>query len=145
MSRNVYNDWKNVSMTSGHFLNGENLILHKSLGETTLTSDLFVHVDLIVVLLLPRDELVDDEEKLRRQSLEVLVEVPLDGEGSEDVVVDQGRPQVGQDACKHTASLVADIEHSTDLTRLPPRDSTLDGRWTRKPSRVQPIYLPHPS
>ena len=31
------------------------------------------------------------------------------------------------------------------LTRLPPtRDSTLDGRWTRKPfglSRVQPIYL----
>ena len=37
-----------------------------------------------------------------------------------------------------------------DLTRLPPRDSTLDGRWTRKPfglSRVQPIYLsvPRPS
>ena len=34
--------------------------------------------------------------------------------------------------------------------RLPPRDSTLDGRWTRKPfglSRVQPIYLsiPRPS
>ena len=39
---------------------------------------------------------------------------------------------------------------SEDLTRLPPRDSTLDGRWTRKPfglSRVQPIYLnvPRPS
>ena len=37
-----------------------------------------------------------------------------------------------------------------DLTRLPPRDSTLDGGWTRKPfglSRVQPIYLsiPRPS
>ena len=37
-----------------------------------------------------------------------------------------------------------------DLTRLPPRESTLDGRWTRKPfglSRVQPIYLsiPRPS
>ena len=36
------------------------------------------------------------------------------------------------------------------LTRLPPRDSTLDGRWTRKPiglSRVQRIYLsiPRPS
>ena len=36
------------------------------------------------------------------------------------------------------------------LTRLPPRDSTLDGRWTRKPfglSRVQPTYLsiPRPS
>ena len=31
-----------------------------------------------------------------------------------------------------------------DLTRLPLRDSTLDGTWTRKPfglSRVQPIYL----
>ena len=30
------------------------------------------------------------------------------------------------------------------LTRLPPRESTLDDRWTRKPfglSRVQPIYL----
>ena len=69
-------------------MTGENLILHKSLGDTTLTSDLFVHVDLIVVLLLPRDELVDDEEKLRRQSLEVLVEVPLDGESSEYVVID---------------------------------------------------------
>ena len=37
-----------------------------------------------------------------------------------------------------------------DLTRLPPRESTLDGRWTRKPfglSRVQTIYLsiPRPS
>jgi hypothetical protein len=37
-----------------------------------------------------------------------------------------------------------------DLTRLPRRDSTLDGGWTRKPfglSRVQPIYLsiPRPS
>ena len=34
-----------------------------------------------------------------------------------------------------------------DLSRLPPRDSTLDGRWTRKPiglSRVQPIYLSIP-
>ena len=36
------------------------------------------------------------------------------------------------------------------LTRLPPRESTQDGRWTRKPfglSRVQPIYLnvPRPS
>ena len=34
-----------------------------------------------------------------------------------------------------------------DLTRLPPRESTLDGRWTRKPfglSRVQPIYLSIP-
>ena len=36
------------------------------------------------------------------------------------------------------------------LTRLPPSDSTLDGRWTRKPfglSSVQPIYLsiPRPS
>ena len=35
----------------------------------------------------------------------------------------------------------------TDLTRFnkfPPKESTLDGRWTRKPfglSRVQPIYL----
>ena len=31
-----------------------------------------------------------------------------------------------------------------DLTRLPPRESTLDGRWTRKPfglSRIQPICL----
>ena len=29
-----------------------------------------------------------------------------------------------------------------DLTRLPPRDSTLDGRWTRKPfglSRVESL------
>ena len=36
----------------------------------------------------------------------------------------------------------------TNLTRLPPRDSTLDGRWTRKPfgiSIIQPIYLPRPS
>ena len=34
--------------------------------------------------------------------------------------------------------------HMKDLTRLPPRESTLDGRWTRKPfglSSVQPIYL----
>ena len=34
-----------------------------------------------------------------------------------------------------------------DLSRLPPRESTLDGRWTRKPfglSRVQPIYLSIP-
>ena len=33
---------------------------------------------------------------------------------------------------------------SQDLTRLPTEESTLDGRWTRKPfglSRVQPIYL----
>ena len=57
--------------------------------DTTLTSDLFIHVDLIVVLLLARDELVDDEEELRRQGLEVLVEVPLDRQGSEYVVVDQ--------------------------------------------------------
>ena len=31
-----------------------------------------------------------------------------------------------------------------DLTRLPPRDSIQDGRWTMKPfglSIVQPIYL----
>ena len=37
--------------------------------------------------------------------------------------------------------------HISTLTRLPPRDSTLDGRWTRKPfglSRVQPIYLSIP-
>ena len=36
------------------------------------------------------------------------------------------------------------LTRDLDLTRLPPRDSTLDGRWTRKPfglSRVQPIYL----
>ena len=43
-----------------------------------------------------------------------------------------------------------DLDLTRDLTRLPPRDSTLDGRWTRKPfglSRVQPIYLsiPRPS
>ena len=34
------------------------------------------------------------------------------------------------------------------LTGLPPRDSTLDGRWTRKPfrlSRVHPIYLSIPT
>ena len=35
-------------------------------------------------------------------------------------------------------------KQKTDLTRLPPRESTLDDRWTRKPfglSRVQPIYI----
>ena len=47
------------------------------------------------------------------------------------------------------ASQIQDLTRQ-DLTRLPPRDSTLNGRWTRKPfglSRVQPIYLsiPRPS
>ena len=35
------------------------------------------------------------------------------------------------------------FDPSLDLTRLPPRESTLDGKWTRKPfglSRVQHIY-----
>ena len=45
-------------------------------------------------------------------------------------------------------SLIQSLTHSHSyLTRLPPRDSTPDGRWTRKPfrlSRVQPIYLSIP-
>ena len=55
------------------------------------------------------------------------------------------------DTRSNTKSCHATTENLTrDLTRLPPRDSTLDGGWTRKPfglSRVQPIYLsiPRPS
>ena len=39
------------------------------------------------------------------------------------------------------------LASALDLTRLPPRGSTLGGRWPRKPfglSRVQPIYLSIP-
>ena len=36
------------------------------------------------------------------------------------------------------------FQNGQNLTRSPPREQTLDGRWTRKPfglSKVQPIYL----
>ena len=44
----------------------------------------------------------------------------------------------------HIQVYLQKIVLSQDLTRLPPRESTLDGRWIRKPfgvSRVYPIYL----
>ena len=49
-----------------------------------------------------------------------------------------------------TYATIYNIDLTTDLTRLPPRESTLDGRWTRKPfglSRVQPtcLSIPRPS
>ena len=76
---------------------------------------------------------------------------PLTGQ---DVWTQQDRetvaPLTGQDVYTEQDRETVSPLTGQNLTRLPPRDSTLDGRWTRKPfglSRVQPIYLsiPRPS
>lgn len=43
------------------------------------------------------DERVDDAEELRRNRAKKLVEVPVNGEGGKDVVVNESRAQVSQD------------------------------------------------
>ena len=60
---------------------------------------LIVQVDLIIERLLALHKLLDDGEERWRDELEVLVEVPLDGERGEHVVVDQSGAQVCEDAC----------------------------------------------
>ena len=59
---------------------------------------LFLQADIVSFLFLPRDKLLYDLEELRRDRLEVLVEIPLDRQPREDVVIDEGRAQV----CQHT-------------------------------------------
>lgn len=62
------------------------------------SSYFFINSDDVTVLLLPRDELVDDVKQLWRGRFEVFVEVPLDCERREDVVVDESRAQIGEHA-----------------------------------------------
>ena len=72
----------------------------------------------------------------RNQLLHVFVQV-----GMLSLVVNAS-PQVTMTMGELTICQFVVYIRISDLTRLPPRDSTLDGRWTRKPfglSRVQPI------